>query len=244
VNGPEVVLWVDTFNDHWAPEIPRAAVQVLEHAGFRVRLPERALCCGRPLYDYGMLARAKRQLRDVLDGLRPFIAAGTPVVGLEPSCISVFRDELRALFPDDADAQRLSAQCFMFGEFLAAHAPDWRPPHLARSAVVHGHCHHKSVLDFGRDTALLRTLGLDCRVLDSGCCGMAGGFGYERDHYAVSVACGERVLLPAVREADPDTLLVADGFSCREQIAQQTGRTALHTAQVLALAIDGDRAGS
>jgi Fe-S oxidoreductase len=243
-SGPEVVLWVDTFNDHFQPDIPRAAVRVLEHAGFRVRLPERALCCGRPLYDYGMLTRAKRQLRDVLEGLRPFIAAGTPIVGLEPSCVSVFRDELCALFPDDADARRLSAQCFMFGEFLAAHASAWKPPKLAGNAVVHGHCHHKSVLDFERDTSLLRTLGLDCRVLDSGCCGMAGGFGYERDHYAVSIACGERVLLPAVRDAAPDTVLIADGFSCREQIAQRAGRTALHTAQVLALAIDGDRPSS
>jgi FAD/FMN-containing dehydrogenase/Fe-S oxidoreductase len=239
---PEVVLWVDTFNDHWQPDIPRAAVDVLEHAGFQVRLPERALCCGRPLYDYGMLTRAKRQLRDVLEGLRPYIAAGTPVVGLEPSCVSVFRDELCGLFPDDPEAQRLRSQTFMFGEFLTRHAPDWNPPRLPHKAIVHGHCHHKSVLDFERDHAVLRAVGLDYRVLDSGCCGMAGGFGYERDHYAVSIACGERTLLPEVRDAEDDTLVIADGFSCREQIVQRTARTPLHTAQVLALALANEQA--
>jgi FAD/FMN-containing dehydrogenase/Fe-S oxidoreductase len=235
---PRVLLWVDTFNDHFEPEVARAAVRVLEHAGFCVCVPERALCCGRPLYDYGMLARAKRHLSEVMDGLRPFIADGTPVVGIEPSCVAVFRDELADLLPEDPDAKKLKAQCFMLGEFLADRAGAWRAPRLAQRAIVHGHCHQKSVLDFGKDQQALRAIGLDLEVVDSGCCGMAGGFGYERDHYAVSLACAERVLLGAVRDAAPDVLLISDGFSCRQQIAQQTGRVALHTAQVLERAID------
>ena len=237
--APTALLWPDTFNNHFYPQTAIAALAVLEAAGFAVTIPEQTLCCGRPLYDFGMLDTAKSMLRGVLDALRPAIRAGTPIVGLEPSCVSVFRDELIQLFPGDEDARRLSAQTFLLGEFLERHAPDYQPPKLARAAVVHGHCHHKAVLGMGPEERLLRQMGLDANALDSGCCGMAGAFGFEAhdDHYSVSIACGERVLLPAVRAAPKDALIVTDGFSCRQQIAQTTDRRALHLAEVLHMAL-------
>ena len=236
---PQVMLWPDTFNNHFHPETAIAAVEVLEAAGFQVVVPQASLCCGRPLYDFGMLDTAERLLRQILDTLRPQIQAGMPVVGLEPSCVSVFRDELVNLFPNDADAQRLRQQTYMLSDFLTEQAEGFQPPPLARKAVVHGHCHHKSVLGMGGEKALLDRMGLDYEVLDSGCCGMAGAFGFERsgEHYDVSIKCGERVLLPAARAAADDTLIITDGFSCREQIAQTTDRQALHVAQVLQMAL-------
>jgi FAD/FMN-containing dehydrogenase/Fe-S oxidoreductase len=234
-----VMLWADTWNNYFLPETARAATEVLEAAGFRVLIPAQPLCCGRPLYDYGMLGRAKKLLRRTLHAIGPHIRAGMSVIGLEPSCVSVFRNELIDLLPDDGDAKRLSEQTLLLGEFLAKHAPDFKPPPLRRKAVVHGHCHDKAILDFGSEQKILDATGLECSVLDSGCCGMAGAFGYEKgERYRVSIACGERVLLPAVRRADEDTLIVADGFSCREQIVQTTHRRALHTAEVLKLALD------
>ena len=179
----------------------------------------------------------KRLLEQTLAVLRDEIRAGTPIVGLEPSCVAVFRDELTNLFPHDEDAQRMKRQTFTLGEFLLQEAPDYAVPKLQRRAIVHGHCHHKAVMKTGQEEALLGRMGIEYEVLDSGCCGMAGSFGFERDKFEVSVACGERVLLPAVREAAKDTLIVADGFSCREQIEQLTGRRALHTAQVLQMAM-------
>jgi FAD/FMN-containing dehydrogenase/Fe-S oxidoreductase len=233
--GPAVALWVDTFNDHWQPEVLIAAVRVLEAAGYRVAVPPGPLCCGRPLYDYGMLTRAKRLLRSACRTLAPAIAAGVPVVGVEPSCVAVFRDELCNLFPDDAAARRLAGLTMSFDELLASSG--WTPPRTANEVIVHGHCHHKSVLRFDAETELLARAGIAADVLDAGCCGMAGGFGYERDHYQVSVGCGERKLLPAIRRAAPDAIVLADGFSCREQIRQLTGRRALHLAELLALAL-------
>ncbi|CAN5303894.1 FAD-binding and (Fe-S)-binding domain-containing protein [soil metagenome] len=235
--GPAVLVWPDTFTNHFDPDVGRAGVEVLEAAGFRVSLPPRPLCCGRPLYDYGMLPTAKRLLRRVLSTLRPQIRAGVPLVGMEPSCVATFRDELVELFPHDEDAQRLSRQSYTLAEFLRSRDDGWRPPRLDRAAVVQAHCHHKSVMGLDAEEALLADAGLDARFLDSGCCGMAGSFGYEADKYDVSVAAGERVLLPAVRGLPDDTLVVADGFSCRGQIEQQADRRALHTAQVLRLAL-------
>jgi Fe-S oxidoreductase len=240
--GQPVMLWVDTWNDHFHPGTLLAATDVLEAAGFRVTIPDRPLCCGRPLYDWGMLGTAKKLLQRTLDSLREPLRAGVPIVGLEPSCISVFRDELVQLWPDDEDATRLHDQSFTMTEFLDKHAPAFAPPLEAR-AVLHGHCHDKSVLDFGSHKRVLERMRTQVDVLDSGCCGMAGAFGFERgEHYRVSVACGERVLLPAVRQAPESTLVVADGFSCREQIAQQTGRRALHVAEVIKLAVGRRRA--
>ncbi len=196
-------------------------------------MPRRPFCCGRPLYDYGFLTQAKRQLREILRGLRPHLNAGTPIVVLEPSCLAVFRDELLNLFPADHDAKRLSQQTFLLSEFLHKKLPGYRPPRLDRAVMLHGHCHHKSVAKLDDEEAILRDMGVRLDSLDSGCCGMAGSFGFEADHYDVSMKVGELVLLPAVRRASPDTLIVADGFSCREQIRQGSSRQALHLAELM-----------
>jgi Fe-S oxidoreductase len=234
---PAVILWADTFNEHFRPPTAQAAVEVLESAGFRVLVPKASLCCGRPLYDWGMLDLAKRLLRDVLEELREPIEAGTPIVGLEPSCVSVFRDELVGLFPGRADARRLSGQVFLLSEFLAKFAPGYVPPEVAGAALFQGHCHQQSILGTESEMGLLRRTGLEVRELDGGCCGMAGAFGFQRGmHHQVSVAAGERSVLPAVRAAAEDALIVADGFSCREQIEQGTGRRTWHFAEVLARA--------
>ena len=233
--APTVILWVDTFNNHFDPPVAEAAVEVLEAAGYRVGVPKQHLCCGRPLYDYGMLGLAKRLLRQVLDALGPEIDAGVPIVGLEPSCVAVFRDELPNLFHGNERAMKLSKQVYTLGEFLVK--AGYQPPKLEGKAVVHGHCHQKAIMGMDADEKVLSGLGLDYRIPDSGCCGMAGSFGFEKEHHDVSIAVGERVLLPAVREADRDTLIVTDGFSCREQIAQTTDRRALHLAQVIQMAM-------
>jgi Fe-S oxidoreductase len=233
-----VILWADTFNNFLLPAAAKDACEVLEGAGFQVIVPRQSLCCGRPLYDFGFLVTAKKLLRQILAALREEIRAGTPVVGLEPSCVAVFRDELCNLFPKDEDAQRLKKQTYLLSEFLEQKAPDYQPPKLQRNAIIHGHCHQKSVLKMACETELLKEVGLDCEQPDSGCCGMAGSFGFEATKYAVSKAVGERVLLPVVRDASKDTLIIADGFSCREQIEQLTDRHALHTAQVLKMARD------
>jgi len=231
--GTRVLLWPDTFNNYFYPGTARAAVEVLESAGCRINIPSRPLCCGRPLYDFGMLDLAKRQLRQILDCLDDDLAAGTPVVVLEPSCLAVFRDELPNLFPHDEQAKRLAAQTFTLGEFLRLHRSGWRPPPLVGQAMLHGHCHDKAVMGFVEEPRLLAASGLQVETLDSGCCGMAGSFGFKREHYGISQQIGELVLLPAVRRAPPDTLIVADGFSCRQQIEQGTQRRALHIAEVL-----------
>ena len=234
VGGPAVVLWPDTFNNYFLPHTAQAAVEVLESAGRQVFIPHRVLCCGRPLYDYGMLEQARARLREVVDYLRPVIRAGIPVVGLEPSCLAVFRDELVNLFPRDEDALRLSRQSFLLSEFLVSIG--YRPPRLERRALVHGHCHHKSLMGMGDEEKLLEQVGLELEKPETGCCGLVGSFGYERDHYEVSMKVGEHVLLPAVRRLPKDALVVADGFSCRCQIEQNTDRRALHLAELLQLA--------
>ncbi|HEU4417222.1 MAG TPA: heterodisulfide reductase-related iron-sulfur binding cluster, partial [Candidatus Angelobacter sp.] len=233
---PQVMLWPDTFSNNFHPAIAQAAVEVLEHAGYQVSIPSASLCCGRPLYDFGMLDTARGLLQEVLAALQPQISAGTPIIGLEPSCVSVFRDEMTNLLGKNEAAQKLKAQTYLLSEFLVNQA-DYRPPLLRRKALVHGHCHHKSVLKFDAENELLKRTGLDYKVLDSGCCGMAGSFGFEAEKYDVSVQIGERVLLPAVRAASPDTLIIADGFSCFQQIEGLTGRSPLHIAEVLQMAI-------
>jgi Fe-S oxidoreductase len=233
-----VLLWPDTFNDHFHPEVAIAATEVLEAAGFQVSLPRASLCCGRPLYDYGMLSLARRLLHRMLDGLREEIRAGIPVIALEPSCGAVFRAELLDMLAHDEDAKRLARQTFTLGEFLAQHAGDWEMPTLERKALVHLHCHQRATSDTECDRLVMDRLGLDYEVLDSGCCGLAGSFGYERgDRYEVSIKAGERVLLPAVREASPHTLVLTDGFSCRSQIAHGSERSALHLAQAIQMAL-------
>ncbi len=234
---PPVILWADTFNNHLSPDVAKAAVEVLEDAGYQVWVPERSLCCGRPLYDFGMLDEAERLLRTVLTTLQPQIEAGVPVVGLEPSCLVVFRDELCNLFPNDRNAQRLKSQSYVLSEFLNKKVKNYRVPPLRRKALVHGHCHHKSVIGMDDEKELLKRLGLEWEEPDKGCCGMAGSFGFEAEHYDVSMKIGEQRLLPAVRQADGDTLVIANGFSCHQQIAQGTGRVPLHLAQVLQMAL-------
>jgi Fe-S oxidoreductase len=184
-----------------------------------------------------MLDQAKRYLQKVMRVLGKQIDRGIPIVVLEPSCASVFRDELHNLFPTDPRAARLRAQTFLLSEFLEHHVPGFRPVQLLKKVMLHGHCHHKALMKMKDEESLLRKMGVDLQSLDSGCCGMAGSFGFEKDNYNVSMAVGERVLLPAVRQAEPDTLIVSDGFSCREQIKQTTGRKAVHLAEVMQLAL-------
>jgi Fe-S oxidoreductase len=183
------------------------------------------------LFDYGFLNEAKRYLQEITGSLRAEITAGTPVVCLEPSCASVFKDEMTNLMPHDEDAQRLRIQTSMFGDFLEK--TGYPPPLLKRKALVHGHCHHKAIFGLTAEEKLLSRMGLDAETLDAGCCGLAGSFGYEADHYEISMKIGERVLLPKVRAADRETLIIADGFSCREQIMHGTPRHAMHLAEVI-----------
>jgi FAD/FMN-containing dehydrogenase/Fe-S oxidoreductase len=234
-----VVLWPDTFTNLFEPDAGKAAVDVLEAAGFVVELPRERVCCGRPLYDFGMLGLAKRTLERTLTTLSEPITSGVPVLVLEPSCASVFRDELRKLLPHDEHARRLGAQTVVLDELFDRFAPDWDPPAVSRvkrRALVHGHCHQKAVI--GARPDLLRRAGVDAEMTSAGCCGMAGSFGYHAgEQYEVSMRIGEQFLLPQVRAANPDTLLVADGFSCRSQIAAGTGRRALHSAEVLRMGL-------
>jgi len=232
--GEPVILWTDTFNNHFRPESALAAAEVLEAAGCRVSLPPEHLCCGRPYYDFGMLDAARSALDRILLALGVSIYSGTPVVGLEPSCVAVFRDELGKLFPDDERAKRLAKQTYTLAEYLER--IEWRPPGRGSQlrALVHGHCHQKAVLGMQSELNLLAAAGFDVDAPDPGCCGMAGSFGFKPEHYAASQKLGESVLGPAVRAAAADTLIVASGFSCREQIEQMSERKTLHLAEVLA----------
>jgi FAD/FMN-containing dehydrogenase/Fe-S oxidoreductase len=231
---PLVVLWPDTWNNYYHPQSLHAAETVLKSAGFAVDVPQGHICCGRPLYDFGFLKQAKTYLRHVMDRLASEIEAAVPIVFLEPSCATVFRDELTNLFPTDKRARRLRTQALLLSEFLVQYAPQWRPPNLAgQKIMLHGHCHHKAVMTLKDELALLQATEAKVEVLDSGCCGMAGPFGFEKEKFQLSQALAERVLLPAVRSADPDTLLVSDGFSCREQIAQNSERRAVHFAETI-----------
>ena len=226
----KVILWVDTFNDHFTPEIAQAAADVLKQLGWRVVLPKNRLCCGRPLYDFGLLERARELLTHILDDLADDIAAGVPLVGLEPGCLSVFKDELLKQLPDHVLAKKLSAQTFLFSDFVARQPFDW--PTLAADVIVHGHCHQKALFGLQGDTALLNKLGVNWKLLDTGCCGMAGSFGFNTEHHALSTKIGEDKLFPAVRAAAKETIVLTNGFSCREQIEQGTGRHAMHIAQL------------
>jgi FAD/FMN-containing dehydrogenase/Fe-S oxidoreductase len=231
----EVVLFPDTFTNFFEPQTAIAATRVLERAGFRVTIPPRDLCCGRPLYDQGMLDRARTLLEDAMALLGPFASRGVPIIGLEPSCLLTWRDELPAMFPRDARAQALSKSAMLFGEFLAREAPGFAPAAMEGRALVHGHCHQKSLAGMDAESAVLARIGgLEVEMLDAGCCGMAGAFGYAREHYEVSRAVAERALVPAIAERDPGAIIVADGFSCRTQIRQLCpGRRVMHLAELL-----------
>jgi FAD/FMN-containing dehydrogenase/Fe-S oxidoreductase len=236
--GRRVLLWPDTWNNYYHPQSLQAAARVLVNAGFTPEVPSQHVCCGRPLYDFGFLSAARAYLLRILRDFAPQIDAGLPFVFLEPSCASVFRDELVNFFPPDSEngprAHHLRDQTLLLSEFLVRHAPDFQPAqHPGAKIILHGHCHHKSLMKMTDEVALLRRTGAEVELLDSGCCGMAGPFGFEREKFEVSQILGERVLLPAVRAAATETLLVADGFSCREQIAQNSPRRAVHFAEVI-----------
>ena len=239
----EVVLFADTFNRYFEPENLEAAVSVLNAAGYATHLPTpadggRPLCCGRTFLSIGRVDEARREAERTLDALAPFVARGLPVVGLEPSCVLGFRDEIPAMIRDRR-AQRLTAQALTFEEFLGREAEAGRfTPMLGEigsKAFVHGHCHQKSFGVLGAVEQVLKLIPrLDVTTVESSCCGMAGSFGYGPDTIDVSLAMGELSLLPAVRQADADAIIVADGTSCRQQIRDGTGREALHVARVLA----------
>ncbi|HTJ25129.1 MAG TPA: FAD-linked oxidase C-terminal domain-containing protein [Candidatus Limnocylindria bacterium] len=246
-NG-EVVLWVDTFNRYFEADVARAAERVLRAAGYAVRYAaargeSRPLCCGRTYLGAGMVEDARAEARRTIAALLPYAQRGVPIVGLEPSCLLSLRDEFLVLVPGE-DARTVAAQALLFEEFVVREldAGRWAPPlrPLAARAVVHGHCHQKA---FGAMPAVVRALraipALEASVIESSCCGMAGTFGYEAEHYEISMRMAERDLLPAVRAADAATLVVADGMSCKHQIAHGARRRALHVAELYAVALEG-----
>ncbi|MEV0600281.1 FAD-linked oxidase C-terminal domain-containing protein [Streptomyces sp. NPDC050315] len=237
--GP-VMLWVDSFNNHFTPDVLKAGVAVLENAGFRVQVPDGTQCCGLTWITTGQLGVARCIARRTAAALGPASRAGIPVVGLEPSCTAALKSDLPELLDGDEDARALARTTVTLAELLVHQAPDWQPPRLEAHSISQTHCHQHATSGFGADTALLHRMGVDNTTLDSGCCGLAGNFGFERGHYDVSVAAGEQVLLPAVRAAAPDTHILADGFSCRTQIAQQTDRRGTHLAQLIARALPTD----
>nr|WP_222850380.1 FAD-binding and (Fe-S)-binding domain-containing protein [Allosaccharopolyspora coralli] len=231
-----VALWPDTFTNYLAPEVGHAAVKVMEDAGFNVLLPDGPVCCGLTWVSTGQLDVAKRVMRRSLSSVEYYASRGVPIVGLEPSCTAALRTDVPELLATES-AHATAGSVFTFAEFLERHAPGWTPPHVHKESISQVHCHQHAVTGYEPDEKLLRTAGVDNTRLDSGCCGLAGNFGFERGHYEVSQACGEQALLPAVREADADTLVLADGFSCRTQIEQATGRRAAHVAEILADAL-------
>jgi Fe-S oxidoreductase len=237
--GP-VILWPDTFSNAFHPGVARSAVAVLEDAGFAVRVPHRPVCCGLTWISTGQLDIARRMLSRTVRVLRDDIRAGVPVVVLEPSCAAVFRSDGPELLAGDEDLRRLSMQAVTLSELLTQRAPDWEPPRLEVKAIVQTHCHQHAILGSDPDDQVMTRAGIHADRLGSGCCGLAGNFGFEAGHYDVSRAAGERVLLPRVRQADEDTVVLADGFSCRTQIEQgETGRTAVHLAELLAAGLNG-----
>ncbi|HEV7207003.1 MAG TPA: FAD-linked oxidase C-terminal domain-containing protein [Jatrophihabitans sp.] len=229
-SGTPLLLWVDTFTDHFTPEVGRAAVRVLEAAGYRVQITDRPVCCGLTWISTGQLDGARKQLRRSLDALEA--AAGTPIVGLEPSCTAVLRHDLVELLPDDPRAARVAGATRTLAELLGENA-DWTPPSLAGvQAVAQPHCHQHAVMGWTADAALLKGAGAEVTAV-GGCCGLAGNFGVEKGHYEVSEAVAETALLPAVRNAPHDAVVLADGFSCRTQLEQLAHVQGQHLAQLL-----------
>ncbi|GAA2614527.1 FAD-linked oxidase C-terminal domain-containing protein [Actinomadura fulvescens] len=236
-DGPKVVLWPDTFTAFHTPETGRAAVEVLEALGYRVLLPPGPVCCGLTWHSTGQLKITKRVLARTLDVLEPALAAGLPVIGLEPSCTVMLRDEAPELLPDDPRARLLAERVTTLAEVVAGHDGEWPFRRLDAAAVSQVHCHQEAKGSYDADRAVLERLGVETDVIGAGCCGLAGDFGFQRGHWEVSQACAERELYPKVREAADGTLILADGFSCRTQVAQGTGRRGLHLAEVLRRAL-------
>ena len=238
-HGRKVVLFPDTFNNHLHTQVGVACVEALEAAGWQVVMPGGHVCCGRPLYDYGLLDSAERYLRRSLETLGPYVRQGIPVVGMEPSCLAVFKDELEKMFPHDDDARRLRRHAYHFGEFLEEF--DVEVPHLEGRALLWGHCHQRATGGVEPEQKVLERMGAEVEPLKGGCCGLAGSWGFETGKYEISMDCGDQALLPAVRDAEEGALVVANGFSCKTQIEQSdAGRRALHLAEVIALARQPD----
>ncbi|MGH3414324.1 MAG: FAD-linked oxidase C-terminal domain-containing protein [Marmoricola sp.] len=238
-----VLLWPDTFTNRFSPEIGQAAVAVLEDAGWSVTVPDQSLCCGLTWVSTGQLGTARRQLRHAVAAVRDHLEDGGLVVGLEPSCTAVLRSDGPELLPEDRDVEKLSRQTVTLAELLVDHSDGWRPPDLAgERALAQVHCHQHAIMGWDADSQLLQRCHVDVERLDSGCCGLAGNFGFTGGHGEVSRAVGEQVLLPRVREAPADTAVLADGFSCRTQVAEYAGRGGVHLAQLLANGLDGPRA--
>ncbi|WP_245547474.1 FAD-binding and (Fe-S)-binding domain-containing protein [Nocardia brevicatena] len=230
--APTVLLWIDTFTDAFDPDIASAAVRLLESLGYRVRTPRRRVCCGLTWISTGQLDGARARLRATLDELADHVRSGGIVIGLEPSCTAVLRADLPELLPDDPRAAATAASVRTLAEFLDA-IPDWRPPRFdGRPVVVQPHCHHHAVLGFEADRRLLAETGARTTEI-AGCCGLAGNFGMQKGHYDISVAVAENGILPALRAAPEDAIVLADGFSCRTQAAQLAGRRARHLVQFL-----------
>ncbi len=232
--GRPVLLWPDTFTNHFSPQVGRATVKVLRAAGFTPVLPEGPVCCGLTWVSTGQLGIAKRVMRTGLKALQPAIAAGIPIVGMEPSCLSTLRGEMTELLPEDPAATYVAQHSYTLAGLLAEYAPRWTPPVRERDAVVQVHCHQHATLGFDAERRLLSSAGVSSAQVPAGCCGLAGNFGFEKGHYEVSQALAEQALLPAVRAADPDTVIIADGFSCRTQVGQASPRHAVHLAEILA----------
>ncbi|WP_433660647.1 FAD-binding and (Fe-S)-binding domain-containing protein [Nocardia sp. CA-128927] len=229
---PAVMLWVDTFTDAFDPEIALAAAQLVQSLGYRVRIPARRVCCGLTWISTGQLDGARARLRATLDAVDKHVRGGGIVLGLEPSCTAVLRSDLPELLPDDPRAAATARAVRTLAEFLAEQ-PDWQPPQLpGRTVVVQPHCHHHAILGFETDRQLLATMGINVTEV-TGCCGLAGNFGMQRDHYGISVAVAENGLLPALRTAGDESIFLADGFSCRTQAAQLAGHQSRHLAQFL-----------
>ncbi len=228
-----MLLWVDTFTEHFTPQVGQAAVRVLEHAGYQVQLTDSRVCCGLTWISTGQLDGARRQLRRSLDALKPALAQGMPVVGLEPSCTAVLRSDVTELLPTDPAAGRVSASTRTLAELLTS-TPGWVSPRLdGVTGVAQPHCHQHAVLGWQADADLLTGAGAGIEPV-GGCCGLAGNFGVERGHYEVSRAVAETALLPAVRAAGTDAVVLADGFSCRTQLEQLAGVRSRHLAELLA----------
>jgi Fe-S oxidoreductase len=239
---PTTLLFPDTFTDHLSPEVGKAAVRVLEDAGRQVVLPPPGVCCGLTYVSTGQLDRARTVMRRTLDRMEPFLAAfdGEPLVVLEPSCAAALRTDLPELLHDDPRARRLADAVVTFAEALERQAPHWTPPRLDRPAVGQTHCHQHAILGDGPDRRLREAAGLTGE-LSGGCCGLAGNFGFEKGHYEVSTACAEDQLLPSVRTAPDEAVVLADGFSCRTQLAQLANVRGRHLAELLAEGLDGHR---
>ncbi|MDX1479976.1 MAG: FAD-linked oxidase C-terminal domain-containing protein, partial [Saprospiraceae bacterium] len=242
-DGPEVVLYADTFSNYNHPEIARAAAEFLHRTGHRVIVPNAEACCGRPLLSKGLVAEAQEMALKTLALLLPYADKGWPIVGLEPSCILTFSDEFLTLLPGDPHARTLADASMTFEEFVERRAGEgafeeirWKEQ--PKQVLLHGHCHQKALVGTGFAERSLALAGHSVTTVDSGCCGMAGAFGYEAEHYDISIKMAERVLAPAVRKAAEDTIIAAAGTSCREQIKDTTGRRALHPAEILRDALD------